>query len=225
MITMEKEEIFRNTTDYYLKQHIGVHSDLLNFATKYGGNKILDIGCATGAYSKKLNELGYSSIGIDINPDYIRIAQDQGIEAYQMSAEHLDFPDNYFDSVLLFEVLEHVNDPYVIIKEASRVAKKNILITVPDSTNFKKLKQCGLTYDHMLDLDHKKFFSKNDLKTLFAELSKEKELKRFEVYSKGPLHVGTIFLPWWLKYPIHILYKVKIIKDVLFYRLFGLIEL
>ena len=133
---MERNRIFRDTENYYLQIDESASILLINFTKEEAGETILDVGCATGEYCHELNKLGYKCTGIDINPEYIKSADKRGIESYIMDAKNLDFPNNSFDTVLLFEVLEHVDDPSSILNEAKRVAKKNILITVPNLTNF-----------------------------------------------------------------------------------------
>jgi ubiquinone/menaquinone biosynthesis C-methylase UbiE len=50
-----------------------------------------------------------------------------------MNAEELRFGPNSFDTVLMIEVLEHLPEPIIALREAFRVAKKNVLISVPNT--------------------------------------------------------------------------------------------
>jgi len=47
-------------------------------------------------------------------------------------AENLPFEDNHFDIVCESELLEHVDDPQKALREAVRVARKKVIITVPN---------------------------------------------------------------------------------------------
>jgi len=214
---MKKEDIFRNTRDFYSNVDNYTSKNLINFAIKNSGKNILDIGCATGEYCQKLNEMGYKCIGIDINQKYIKKARENGIEAYVMSGDSLEFPDNYFDTVLIFEVLEHVKNPDIILKEAKRVAKKNILITVPNCTEVSTLGKFGLTYDHMLEEDHINFFTKKDL-----EMILKNHFKKFKVTELEPM-ILCVTNPWWVKYIFLLFKKLNIIKHI-YYRLYATIE-
>ena len=216
---MKKEDIFRDTKNWYLDTSNYVSQRLITFAVDNAGNKNLDVGCATGEYCQKLNELGFKCAGVDVNPEYIAKAKENGVEAYVMDGKSLDFPDNSFDTVLLFEVLEHVNDPSGVLKEAKRVAIKNILVTVPNCTDFSGLKGLGLTYEHMLERDHINFFTKKDLEDLLS-----KHFKKFRVEEREPITLGAVGLPWWLQYPILVLYKLKLIKADISFRLYAVAE-
>lgn len=219
MTKLKRDNIFRNSKNFYLEKNIYASHHLLKFASKYSGNRILDIGCATGEYVKKLNELGYNCIGVDTNPEYINIAKKKGLDCILMDAESLKFKDNTFETVILFELLEHTNNPVAILKEAKRVATKNILITVPNCTKFSELRSLGLTYDHFLDLDHVNFFKKSDLEDLLS-----KNFKKFKVYEKEPIAISLSGLPWWLRFPISSLNRLKIIDTNIYYRLYAVAE-
>jgi len=216
---MERDKIYRNTKNCYLEMEGSLSGLLVNFAREYAGKTILDIGCATGEYCNELKKTGFKCTGIDIHPEYVKKANEKGIEAYVMNGNNIEFQDNSFDTVLLFEVLEHVDDPLSILNEAKRVAKKNILITVPNCTEFLELKKFGLTYEHLLEEDHINFFTKNDLEELLS-----KNFSKFKVEEKEPLGLGAINLPWILKYPILLMYKLKLIKNNIYYRLYAVIE-
>ena len=60
--------------------------------------------------------------------EIITINKDPNSKAKIISdLNHLPFENNYFDSFLLLEVLEHVKDPNEIIKEIFRVSKKKAI--------------------------------------------------------------------------------------------------
>lgn len=214
---MIKEDIY--TIGYPAKK---AHSPFIKFVIEYASKKykILDVGGGEGAYSVELNNKGFNSICVDINEDYVRKSKNRGVESYVMDATRLDFPDKSFDVILLFEVLEHITDFDAVLSEAKRVGKTHILITVPNCSDFDKLKRLNLTYDHFLATDHVNFFTKKDLEDLLST-----HFKNFIVEEKEPMALGAIGLPWFLRMPISLLYKLKFININIYYRLFAVVDL
>jgi methionine biosynthesis protein MetW len=217
---MKREEIYRDTKNWYLKNEKNqAYSKFIDLTAIYAGDKILDVGCATGDYCIKLKKLGFECVGIDINQDYVEKARENGIEAHKMDANDLGFHDNSFDTLLLFEVLEHVRNPERVLDEAKRVARKNILISVPNCTSFFELKKCHLTYEHMLERDHVNFFTKKDLEKLLS-----KKFSNFKVKEIDPIN-NLIGLSTSLNYLVKGLIKLKLTKyDKIYSKIISIIE-
>lgn len=88
----------------------------------------LDCGCAEGGYTTALARYGADQVvGIEPNEELIRRAEDQphpsSVTYRCASAEALPFPENSFDGVLLNEVLEHVADEELTLREIWRVLR------------------------------------------------------------------------------------------------------
>ena len=87
--------------------------------------RILDVGCGSLPY-RKLFQGRYSEyVGCDQFPVNGSVVQ--------CPADDLPFPDNEFDSVVCFQVLEHVPRPWAVVAEVKRVLKPGglFLATVP----------------------------------------------------------------------------------------------
>ena len=134
-------------------------------------NPVLDVGCGIGDYLRFNKE----SIGADINQYNINELLASGYKAVLIENNILKFQDNYFNSVLLDNVLEHISEPLPLLMEVKRVLKKNgiLLIGLPGTKGFK------------MDKDHKKNYSEISLKNLI-----EKE---------GFTHIKSIRMPLNLK--------------------------
>jgi ubiquinone/menaquinone biosynthesis C-methylase UbiE len=225
---MNREKVFRDTKNWYLDRSGYASQKMVNFAIQHAGNRVLDIGCATGEYIRRLNECGFECVGVEANPEYVEAAKNKGLEVYNMDARHLAFPDKSFDTALLFEVLEHIDDPAEVLKEARRVSRKNLLITVPDCTGFDKLSQIGLTFEHMLEKDHVNFFAKEDLEALLS-----KHFERFRVVEAEPIVIKagpTLICSRWLRRSICFLMRLKLAGPKVrfglgvYYRLYGIVD-
>jgi ubiquinone/menaquinone biosynthesis C-methylase UbiE len=57
--------------------------------------------------------------------------RNRGLNFLLADAHHLPFKDSCSDVVVLGETLEHVSDPVQVLKEARRVCKVKLLLTVP----------------------------------------------------------------------------------------------
>lgn len=216
---LTRESVFRDTKTWYASPRKGpVSAELLGFCRGNAGRKILDYGCATGDYCLALNAEGFNCVGADTNEEYVKLAREKGVEACRADIP-LPFADRSFDTVLLFEVLEHVQDPGAVLLEAGRVGAKNILVTVPNCGEFDALRERGLTYAHCLETDHRNFFSKEELERLLAAY-----FPRFRVETREPIW-GTVGLPGWLRKPISALYRSRLIRPRIFYRLYAVIDL
>ena len=96
--------------------------------------KILDIGC--GDYASLSCYLsGFKNAQVyagDINPSSVANAKKitKRVNFSVFPAEALPFKDNFFDFVFILDVLEHVNNPLLALKEAKRVVKKNGFIFI-----------------------------------------------------------------------------------------------
>lgn len=87
--------------------------------------RILDIGCGIGAYVEKFATLDARAFGVDVDAEKLGEARrEKNLDRLALAvSEALPFPDNFFDAVLLHEVIEHVADDRQTIHEASRVVK------------------------------------------------------------------------------------------------------
>jgi 2-polyprenyl-3-methyl-5-hydroxy-6-metoxy-1,4-benzoquinol methylase len=95
----------------------------------------LDIGCGEGFFLFNASKAGYTAKGIEISQDVAEYARREfGLDVEAKPFEELRFPENYFDVVTLWQVLEHLPYPFMILKEAHRVLKPGGLVatSTPD---------------------------------------------------------------------------------------------
>ncbi|GAB6393279.1 MAG: class I SAM-dependent methyltransferase [Treponematales bacterium] len=100
-----------------------------------GKPRVLDIGCATGALLALLRERGWDTAGVEISApqaDYARAAR--GLEVRSLPLEEARFPAASFDAVLASHLIEHLNDPASLVREARRVLAPGglFLVTTPN---------------------------------------------------------------------------------------------
>ena len=102
-------------------------NDVKEALGKYAHGNFLDLGCGNKPYETIYNPLTKHQVGSDV------IQSDGNRVDVICEATNLKFDNNTFDSVLCTQVLEHVYDHHLMMKEIHRVLKPggNIILTVP----------------------------------------------------------------------------------------------
>jgi 2-polyprenyl-3-methyl-5-hydroxy-6-metoxy-1,4-benzoquinol methylase len=101
------------------------------------GGRLLDIGCSGGGYLLEMRKLGWDVHGVEMSEETAQHARKEfGLDVRSGIAEEAmaQFPDNYFDVVTSWHVLEHVFDPSRVMAEALRVLKPGgrLMLEVPN---------------------------------------------------------------------------------------------
>lgn len=158
------------------------------------GKKFLDIGCGLGnaVYLAKRCEwevyaTEYDSDAINFINQYI-----PGVQTYQGNFIAANYPDNYFDYVLMYHVIEHVLNPIEVVKELHRILKPGgiLLIGTPNignvgyriyrTVNFLRGKIPGIV-DGM---EHTYLFTKKRLADLLKENKFEISFHKSEAHTE-----------------------------------------
>ena len=97
--------------------------------------KILEVGCASGAFLKELREKGYSDLwGVDVSEAAIRLCHERGLSNARLEdAAATTFVDESFDVVISSDVLEHIENDKQALHEWQRVLKPQgkLILFVP----------------------------------------------------------------------------------------------
>lgn len=86
------------------------------------GRRVLDLGCGVGQYVRAFQREGARAYGCDVETARLRAARDAGTPGLATAVgEALPYRDGAFDVVVLNEVIEHVRDDRLTLREVERV--------------------------------------------------------------------------------------------------------
>jgi SAM-dependent methyltransferase len=123
-------------------------------------HSLLDVGSGEGVVLDYINKSFQTELlGMDLDPNRVEVAQqlDPDGSFFVGDAQALPFEDNSFDIIIMLEVLEHVGNPHLALKEARRVTRNYLLASVPHEpwwrlgnlARLKYLRTFGNTPEHI----------------------------------------------------------------------------
>jgi 2-polyprenyl-3-methyl-5-hydroxy-6-metoxy-1,4-benzoquinol methylase len=174
--------------------------DHIAFITKSAGNRsgveLLDVGCGSGTLLGLLKHRGFQVRGLDFSSEAAAIAKSENdVEVAVGALEEVHFPDQSFDIVTLFHVMEHVTNPRRVLKEISRILRPEgaVVLQVPniESWQFKMFgaKWYGLDIPrHVID-----YSKKSMLKLLNDSGFLPVRMRQFNLRDNAPAFVSSLF--------------------------------
>ena len=193
-----------------------VDGALVDFVAKHAGRAVLDLGCGLGGYSRALAERGFELRALDVVPDYVERARSIGVNAELYDGQTIPMDDGSVDTVILLEVLEHLDDPAPLLREARRVARTGVLVTTPNCTqNFGEV---PVEFSHMLDVDHRQFFTASSLGGLLDDVFGSSVVEETAPIDR---HLAGVLLPQPLRAVHRWLDSAGVVKPRFFFRLLG----
>lgn len=164
-----------------------------------GSNRVLEIGCGFGNTLIEAKRRGKASeiIGVDINNLSVSGELD-GFIVGNIETASLPYSQEYFDAIILADVLEHLQDPWRVLKNVMHYLKKGgiCIISIPNIRELRTIggillkgrfeyRDCGI-----LDKTHLRFFCKKDIVQLIHSAGLEINKIDFKISPRRKLFNG-----------------------------------
>jgi len=168
---VNKEDIYKGKNHNYYSL---VRHDLIQMI-EGNGNKILDVGCGEGQTGWVLKNTGKARevVGIELNENAAKSAEGKLDKVIHGDVEKLSLPfqAEYFDYVILADVVEHLVDPWQVVKRLSLFLHGEgfLIVSIPNIGYWRVLKdlilfdQWEYQAEGILDKAHLRFFTKRSM--------------------------------------------------------------
>lgn len=118
------------------------HRRITALIRETGATRMLDAGCGEGFLLHHLRQEGLAPryFGADISADALAWGRENllaDLAANVSDIHHLPYGDNSFPLVLCLEVLEHIPDSVVGLRELARVSADALILSVPHEPFFR----------------------------------------------------------------------------------------
>jgi 2-polyprenyl-3-methyl-5-hydroxy-6-metoxy-1,4-benzoquinol methylase len=162
-------------------------SDLLH-AYLPAGASVIDVGCGAGAFGPPLIAAGHDWLGLEANAYCCDILKRRQLPFRPVDVDSARLPcsDAEYDSAICIEVLEHTKDPETFAAEIARITRGRALFSVPNMELLPYLYDWRVVPWHLLEGDHKNFFTRSSLRALLS-----RHFRNVEIFPYGEHSLRT----------------------------------
>jgi SAM-dependent methyltransferase len=146
-----------------------IERSMINDLKKYKkSGRLLDIGCGSGRLMQIMQKQGFDVWGCELNPgskDFSPQALEGRIFYKELTG--CNFPTEFFDAIIMFQSLEHINELGELFREIRRIIKDDgiVYIYVPNMEFF-EFSLFGPYYYNLEVPRHLYCFTRSSLKNL-----------------------------------------------------------
>jgi SAM-dependent methyltransferase len=142
--------------------------------------RIADLGCGRGGFVAACRAAGFDAVGVDNHPAAGRIARKGGLPVVLGDGARLPFKDGSLDVVRAKELIEHIEDPTGMLRQARRALRPGGLFVAHVPTQFSAFYPIGNFWD---DYTHVRPFSRLGLRRLLEDC--EFDVRSLSGYTVG----------------------------------------
>jgi SAM-dependent methyltransferase len=181
VVSPEKETLLHRENIYGSGPPIeepGVEVSNLLHAYLPRSTSVVDVGCGAGAYGPPLMAAGHAWLGLEANAHCSEILTRRQLPFRQVDVDSSRLPcgDAEYDCAICIEVLEHTKDPVAFAREIGRIVKRRALFSVPNMELLPYLHDWRVVPWHLLEGDHKNFFTRASLRALLSRFFRGVEI-------------------------------------------------
>ncbi len=187
--------------------YIGSRSDILNLVPP-DCQKILDIGCSIGTLGAQIKDSLSDAevIGIELDKEMAEKAIEKLDKVIVGNIEDMVLTDhlkqNYFDCIIFGDVLEHLIDPWTVLRELTLYLKPDgtVIASMPNVRHYSSI--CSLLFKGywpyrdrgIHDRTHLRFFTKKNILELFhrSDLQINKIIPHYRIF-ENPFNLNRFF--------------------------------
>lgn len=149
-----------------VKRWLGMESRVL---PSLAPGRMLEIGCASGAYLEQMRAKGWKAIGIEFSKSAAQAAQAKGFNVHNGSVESAPELDEPVDLIAAWMVLEHLHDPVGVLRRLRTWIKpEGYLVASVPAANGGFRRFGNATYDLHLP-NHLYHFSRSTVSAVLAK--------------------------------------------------------
>ena len=161
----------------FMQGYSGYRPDIIKLIENQP-SKVLDIGCGAGLLAKEIKKLypDCKVTGLEANSDLVIKAKESCDQVIQLDLNSTDAicnsnMDSDFDLIIFADVLEHLNEPEIVLKHATKHLANNgrIIISLPNIRHYSTFVRLFLLGSWprnergIHDSTHVRFFTKKNI--------------------------------------------------------------
>jgi ubiquinone/menaquinone biosynthesis C-methylase UbiE len=147
------------------------------------GDRLLDVGCGTGAAVRAGAKVVERAVGVDLSPKMLAEARERArglsdVEFVEGDSESLPFGDGEFTAVLCTTSLHHYPRPEAAVREMARVLAPDGRAVIGDGTSDALVMRAADVLARKFERGHVHFHRAEDLRRLLESAGFERTERR-----------------------------------------------
>lgn len=112
--------------------------DYTAYLKNYFSGTVIDIGCGFGNLMESLIKMGCTVSGIDSSKVAVEACLQKGLKVTETTLESMSFEENFYDTIVLSHVVEHIENIQEAFRKIFRALKPggNLIIICPNYQSF-----------------------------------------------------------------------------------------